>query len=82
MQDVGKTVSRQTLAATHGQQQVIQLASCTPARPALEVTNFDLIYKWQISKLLLGASDTCDSCDIQDVCSWFQFACCSNQQVL
>ncbi len=42
MQDVGTTVSRQTLAATPGQQQVIHLASCTPARPAPEVANLQV----------------------------------------
>ncbi len=42
LQDVGATVSRHTLAATPGQQQVIQLACCTPARPAPEMANLQV----------------------------------------
>ena len=50
LQDVGATGSRHTLAATPGQQQVIQLACCTPARPAPAGQLKWQICKWQISK--------------------------------
>lgn len=58
--------------AMPGQQQVIQLASCTPAQPAPEMATLQ-VANLQTTVGNSRASGTGNCCDVEGVCSWFKF---------